>query len=109
MRTLVSLLGLLIALNFADPEAMAQSTTEKDLARVEQLQGIYIFSDCKPVAKYKYLGTIKRNTGGFGGSQYADVRDGLIKQIKKEYPEADGIILILKSGGTDRADAIKFE
>jgi len=82
---------------------------KKSTAEVEQMQGLYVFIDSKPVMEYEYLGTVKRNTGGFGGAQYSSVRDGLIKRVKEDYPKADGIILILKAGGTDRADAIKFK
>lgn len=82
--------------------------SKKSLAEVEQYQGIHVFSDSKPTSEYEYLGTVKRNTGGFGSSQYADVRDGLIKKAKKKYPHGNGIILILKSGASDRADVIKI-
>jgi hypothetical protein len=86
-----------------------QDTADKSLAKATNLQGMYVFSDCTPVEKYKYLGTVNRNTGGFSSGQYEDVRDGLLKKAKKDYPNANGIILILKSGGTDRADVIQFE
>lgn len=77
-------------------------------AEVEQIQGCYIFTDSRPVREYKYLGTCKYD-GTFGGSpQYQNVRDKLIKRIKKTYPEADGIIFNLHDGGQDRCDAIKF-
>lgn len=76
-------------------------------AEVVQVQGCYIFSDSKPVREYKYLGTVKsRNTSS---GQYQAVRDNIIKKIKKEYPEADGIILNLHDGGVDIGDAIKFK
>ena len=81
---------------------------KKSTAEVEQYQGVYVFSDSKPTSEYEYLGTVKRNTGGFGSSQYADVRDGLIKKAKKKYPNGNGVILILKSGASDRADVIRI-
>ena len=87
---------------------VANYQPKKSTAEVEQYQGIYVFSDSKPVNEYEYLGTVQRNTRGFGSSQYADVRDGLIKKTKSKYPEADGMILILKSGSADRADVIKI-
>lgn len=83
---------------------------KKNAAVVEQVQGIYVFTDCKPVKEFEYLGTVKA-TGAFSvrSPQYESVRDILIKRLKKEYPQADGIILKLKDGDTDSADAIKFK
>lgn len=76
-------------------------------AEVNQLQGLYIFSDCKPILDYDYLGTVK-STITFDG-QYQSVRDKLIERTKEKYPNADGIILNLKAGRTDRCDVIKFK
>jgi hypothetical protein len=83
---------------------------KKSTAEVEQQEGIYIFTDSKPVKDYDYLGTIK--TSGvisFGDAQYSGVRDKLIKKCKKDFPNAEGIIFTFKSGGADKADAIKFK
>ena len=85
--------------------ALSQSNTD---AKASRYNGILVFSDCTPVKDYEYLGTVKRNTGGFGCSQYECVRDGLIEKAKEDYPEVDGIILNLRAGGKDQADAIKF-
>ena len=98
-------IGLMTAVAFT----VANYEVKKSTAEAEQLQGIYIFTDSKPVKEYEYLGTVKRNTLGFGGAQYTDVRDGLIKRCKEDYPSADGLLLILKAGSADRADAIKFK
>lgn len=78
-------------------------------AEVEQMQGLYIFSDSKPVKEYEYLGSVKSNTGGFGSPQYTGVRDRLIKNAKKKYPNGEGLILNLKTGSADLADVIKFK
>jgi hypothetical protein len=59
--------------------------------------------------EYEYLGTVKSNTGGFGNPQYEGVRNRLLKNIKKDYPQADGAILYLNYGQSDKADAIKFK
>lgn len=78
-------------------------------AEVNQVEGLYIFTDSKPVKEYEYLGTVKSNSGGFGDSQYTGVRSRIIKNCKKDFPKADGIILYLNSGEADKADAIKFK
>lgn len=76
-------------------------------AEVDQLQGYYLFINAKPVKEYNYLGTVKYNL--VGCSQYQDVRDWLIKKIKKKYPEANGIIFTFSNGSADQADAIQFK
>lgn len=60
-------------------------------AEVNQLQGLYIFTDSKPVKEYDYLGTEKLLMTA--SAQYSNVRDGLVKKVKKAYPQADGVIL----------------
>ncbi len=83
---------------------------KKSTAEVEQLQGLYIFTDSKPLMEYEYLGTVSnKGSLGLGDTQYSGVRDKLISRCKKDYPQADGIIFTFKSGGTDRADAIRFK
>lgn len=77
-------------------------------AEVEQMDGLYIFVDSKPVKEYDYLGTEKVGVS-MGSGQYRDVRDKLIKKIKKEYPQAQGILIHFAEGGADKADAIKFK
>lgn len=83
--------------------------SKNSTAEVEQMQGLYIFTDARPVKEYEYLGTEKANFSLMGSGQYQDVRDKLIRKIKKEYPKANGIIFQFKDGGTDRADAIQFK
>lgn len=78
-------------------------------ADVNQVEGLYIFTDSKPVKEYEYLGTVKGNSGGFGDSQYTGVRSRLIKNCKKDFPKADAVILYLNSGEADKADAIRFK
>lgn len=74
-------------------------------AEVDQMQGIYLFSDSKPTRAYDYLGSEKISFNLFGSGKYDDVRDRLIKKIKKEYPKANGVIFHLGEG-KDKADAI---
>jgi hypothetical protein len=81
---------------------------KKSHSEVDQYQGIFVFTDSKPLKEYEYLGTVKM-TMGLGSGQYQNVRNVLIKKAKKDYPQADGLIMNFKDGGTDRADAIKFK
>jgi len=77
-------------------------------AEVNQMRGVYIFTDCKPVKEYEYLGT-EKTSFGFGDSQYTGLRDKLIKKAIEKYPKANGVIITFKTGGTDQIDAIRFK
>ncbi len=79
--------------------------SEKNAATVEQEQGINIFIKCKPVAEYKYLGTIKKGFALTG--QPDEMLNSMIKKCKKEFPESDGIIFT--SVDFDKADCVKFK
>lgn len=82
---------------------------QKATAIVNQLQGLYIYTDAKPANDFEYLGTVKAKGAAWGSGQYTDVRDRFIKAAKKDYPNAEGIILHMHDGGIDRADVIKFK
>src|SRR5262245_29918473 len=84
--------------------------SKNSTAEVNQIEGLLIFTDSKPVKEYEYLGTVKSNgTMGLGNPQYEGVRGRLIKKVKSEYPKADGVIMYLNYGQADKADAIKFK
>lgn len=85
-------------------------TTNKAAANARQLQGLYIFTDCTPAGEYEVIGTISR-TGALSlrSAQYESIRDVLIDRAKKQYPAGEGIIFDFRTGGTDKADVIKFK
>lgn len=81
---------------------------KNNLAKVEQFQGLYIFTDCTPTTEYKYIETVKFS-GGFNSPQYSNVRDTIIKRVRKKHSDAEGIILKFVIGGSDLGDAIEFK
>jgi hypothetical protein len=89
--------------------AWRTATADKSLATVQQIQGMYIFTDSTPKAEYEFLGSVKGGMFGGGNGQYQPVRDELIKQARKKYPQANGLILHFVNGDTDKADAVKFK
>ncbi len=84
-----------------------ENSTNKNQAKVNQYQGVYLFVDCEPNKENQYIGTVKITTS-FTSSQYSALRDKLLKKCKNSFPEAKGIIIKFVSGGTDTGDAIKF-
>lgn len=88
--------GILIGLGITFIMASSLNKTQdikNSSARVNQVEGLLIFADCKPMKEYEYLGTVKSNTRAFGNTQFEGVRNRLIKKIKSEYPKADGILI----------------
>lgn len=84
-----------------------ENKAENNIAKVEQYSGIYVFTDSTPLSKYDYLDT-QKFSGGFNSGQYTNVRDTLIKRVKKKTPSANAIILKLISGANDLGDGIRI-
>ncbi|MEO5681447.1 MAG: hypothetical protein ABIQ88_02335 [Chitinophagaceae bacterium] len=108
---------LLFAAGFALSLCVAAGITQtikSSAADVNQYQGVYIFTDCKPAREYKYLGSVKPKGRGWdlldaNSNQYTELRDRLIKAAKKQYPDCDGLILDLKDKAENVADAVQFK
>ncbi|MDX9696249.1 MAG: hypothetical protein RBT49_10710 [Bacteroidales bacterium] len=74
----------------------------KQTANVERFQNVYVYTDSKPVMDHEYLGSVRVKISVT--DKYEEIRNILIKNAKKEYPELDGIIIRNTS-----ADVIKFK
>ena len=104
---LAFLAGIIICLFFAFKNNLNYEV-RKNTAEVDQFEGYYIFVDARPISEYDYLGTVKSSIS-LGDAQYVGVRDRLIRKAKKDFPEANGLILTFKTGGADKCDAIKLK
>jgi len=71
-------------------------------ARVIKQSGIYIFTECEPIQKYKVVDREKVTMTWSG--QYTEIRDKLVKKTVKHTPDAEGVIL-----GSTVHCVIKFE
>jgi hypothetical protein len=76
-------------------------------ARVTQLDGLYIFTDCLPINQFDSIGSV--DLGFISGTQYDNIKTNLIKRTKKQFPEAEGLILKLKKDGLDYGIPIVFK
>lgn len=105
MKKLVILLSICIlgAFGFA-----YKTLSDHRSAQVDQMQGVNVFVNSEPIDEFEYLGTVKSEMS-FGSTQFSDVRDRLLKKLKKEFPTADGAIFRFKTGAADQADAIRFK
>jgi hypothetical protein len=78
---------------------------------VTNSQGIYIFTDSKPIGDYDYLGTVANNKVAWcppacsGDLPYQQVIAELIRLTKKKFPAANAIIF----DGWNGADAITLK
>ena len=105
MKKIIFSILIIVAVGFSTNHF----TSEKATATVNQVQGVYIFIDSKPVTDYTYLGTVDTKGIATDNPQYTVIRDKLITRIKKDWPAADGVIFSFNAGGRDHADAIKFK
>ncbi|MGH1339259.1 MAG: hypothetical protein ACRBFS_24285 [Aureispira sp.] len=109
MKNLLALVGLLTIIYSTISATTSIPKSDNNLAEVNRMQGVYVFTDSEPVQDYEHLGTAKGPSLSFSSGQYQAVRDILIKRTLKQFPKADGVILHFYDGGIDKADAIIFK
>lgn len=102
MKNLLLILAVTFLFSF-------QLQTDKNLSRVNQERGFYIFTDATPVNEYEVLGEVKNGISIGGTSQYNDVKAKLINKCRKDFPTGDGIIFSFTTGAADHATVIKFK
>ena len=92
-------IAVFILLSFRNP-------SDHRMAQVNQLQGYYIFMQCTPTSEYTVLGTVKK-TGIVWTGKPNEMFNTILRRVKKDYPNSDGIIF----EGTDmeHATCIKFK
>lgn len=99
----------LVILSIIFLTAFTGKTFDNADATVNQVDGLFLFVDSRPANNYKYLGSVKYNNILQGNPQYTVIRDALIKRVKKDWPDANGVIFHFSSGSADKADAIRFD
>jgi hypothetical protein len=96
---------LLIVILFSI-SSKAQTQSKKDIASVEQAQGMFVFLQSKPLAEYEVLGTVKKTGLVWTGSPKEMYRT-LLRRAKKDYPNCDGIIF--EDIDMEHATCVKFK
>lgn len=102
-KTIIAFIAGIAITSFFSFKLMYEA--KKSTAEVEQQQGLYVFIQTKPVLTYDYLGSVKKTLAWSG--QPEEMLNSMIKKVKKDHPNADGIIFTTVS--MDKADAIKFK
>jgi hypothetical protein len=78
----------------------------QSMAEAEKINGVFVFTDSRPVTEYEYLGVVHQT---FWATEYIGTRNRLIRKAKKKYPECDAVIIRTSSWERDQADVIKFK
>ncbi|MFZ4477845.1 MAG: hypothetical protein ACOYPR_21795 [Saprospiraceae bacterium] len=91
---------ILLALKVANFEPTAST------AEVNKIEGLYIFTDSKPVMPYDSIGALE--IGFITDTQYESIRRSLIKKARNKFPNADGLIMKLDKKGVDKCIVIKI-
>lgn len=85
---------------------------ENNLARVDLLDNVYIFTDCQPIAEYEKVGQIDIRGGKWNLDSYEEMKQDLVRDAKSQYNNFDAI-LFKPPGGSIRDDGsavlIKFK
>ncbi len=98
MKTIIAIFAL-TALSFSVYQ------TKMISAYVNQVDGIYIFIDSKPVQEYTVLGEVKSAIN----DDYEGYRDDLINKAKKKFQGTTAIIIHPPHQNLPTAEAIKFK
>lgn len=101
-----NLLSLLFALSISILFAFQGTNlqTKESTAKVNKINGLYIFTDSQPIAPYDSLGTV--DIGFITGTQYEQIRNNLIKRAKAKFPNANGLIMKFDKKGIDKCTVI---
>ena len=100
----------------------AYAEDAKQLAKVDNYSGIYVFSESEPVAEYETLGDVSVSSGessiySIGGLtfvsggtlQYSELRNSLIVAAVMANRQVEGVIIRPEKAGCGRATMIKFK
>ena len=100
-NTIIAILLLLVS--FFSINAIFEP--QKDIGKVETMQGVYIYSLSVPVAEYKTLGSYA--VGGCWDCSPFGKLEKIVKKAKEKYPDCEAIIL--KDMEYNSAEIIKFK
>jgi hypothetical protein len=104
MKPLLVLTAVLTALSIT--LISFKTLEEKNTANVEKKEGLYIFVCSVPTAEYEYLGKVKKPSITMS-SKPEELFNSLVSRCKKEYPQADG--LIISNINMNDAQCVKFK
>lgn len=93
MKKIIGLLAVAVLMSVS---AFSQKPTY--YAKVNKVEGLYIYVNAEPVDQYEELGYLKKK-GLWWQCQYTEIFNYFFKRCKKEYPRANALILYLSAEG----------
>lgn len=105
--------GLILSfVNDGDDKALIikfkENSEKNSHSKVNQFQGVYVFTDSEPLKENEYITTIS-DQGKSKSFQYHALKEKLISICRKEQPNAKALVLKLVYGGTDSGDVVRFK
>ena len=101
MKKTILILSILAIILFS-----FRMTSEPHNAQVYKWQGFYVFMECSPTSDYTVLGTVKEKGIVWTGKP-KEMFTTILKRVRKDYPNADGVIFDPING--KHASCIKFK
>jgi len=110
MRRIILPAAVIAALAFSQRAYEPNRAT----AEAEKIQGIYVFTDCRPVTEYEHIESVKAAIGQFVpgcldkfiSPTYDQVREWVLNHITRKKKSCDAIILYPERA---TADLIRFK
>ena len=65
---------------------------KNNLARVDSLDNVYIFTDCQPIIEYEKVGQIDIRGGKWNLDSYEEMKQDLVRDAKSQYNDFDAIL-----------------
>lgn len=99
----------MIAVLFIAFAAVSFIQDNKGIAKVQRVQGYYIYAMSEPVTDYDVIGTVKGKT--VGSHEFDKLLEQVVKNVQKDYPDADGILFdgAIKQSHNTKVSVIKFK
>lgn len=106
MKTKLLIASILLSVAICTSQQQTQQQPiNKATAIVDQVEGIYVFVDSKPVAETNYLGSVSITFSVSGDNE--ELKKQLVKKAKSKYATAQAIII--NSASFDKAEVISFK
>lgn len=80
------------------------TTNDIDLAKVNQVEGVYVFCQSDPVSPGLFMGSVK--SGITMNGKPSELLQSLIKRCRKDHPTANALIV---NSDYSRAEAYRLE
>lgn len=87
---------------------------QNDIAIVEDVKGVLVFTDCTPLAEYDIIGEVTYIDEAYNAyssipPRYQEIKMGLVINAILAHRDVEGIITTINDNGTGSAQLLKFK